>query len=93
MAVDRKKYAQELDKMQGAKTVAVELSPLHAVAIVNHVQLAVQQQCSASHKVSEIAVAGARQIQETVLDPESTAYQILEEGWGVIEQYSSSQGA
>lgn len=78
---DCQKYAEELDKMQEAETVAVNLSPLHAVAIVNHVQLAIQQQCSASHKISEIAVAGARKIQEAVLDPESTAYQILQEGW------------
>lgn len=91
MAVDRKKYAQELEKMQKAETVTVELSPLHAVAIVNHVQLAVQQQCSArSHKVSEIAVAGARQIQKAVLDPESTAYQILEEGWNAIKVQKQS---
>jgi len=91
--VNHKEYEEELSAMQKSEAVAVELTPLEAVALVNHVQLAVQQQCDASHKVSEIAVAGARQIQKAVLDPESTAYQILEEGWEAIEQSNSSQGA
>lgn len=86
------KYTQELNEMHNSKSVAVELCPLQAVAIINHVQLAVQQQCSASCKISEIAVAGARKIQKAVLDPESTAYAVLEAGWKAIAfQPNSSQ--
>jgi len=83
MTLDRQKYFQELNKIEEAKAVAVQLSPLAAVAIINHVQLAAQH--SGSCKISKIAIAGARKIQEAVLDPESTAYEMLEAGWATIE--------
>ncbi len=79
MTLDRKKYTQELHQMQEAESVPVKLCPLEAVAIVNHVQLVAQHGDS---KITQIAIAAARKIQKAVLDPGSTAYEVLEAGWG-----------
>jgi hypothetical protein len=83
MTLDRKKYTEELDQMQEAKSVPVELCPLDAVAIITHVQLVATN--TGDCKITQIAIAAARKIQETVLDPQSTAYEILEAGWGAIK--------
>ena len=79
----RTKYIQELGQMQEAELVAVKLSPLDAVAIVNHIQITAQH--TSNCKITQVACAAARKIQNAVLDSESTAYAILEAGWTEIE--------
>jgi len=85
MTLDGKKYTQELDQMQKAESVSVELCPLDALALANHVQIAAQYTGTENSKVTQIAIAAAKKIQKAVLDPESTAYEVLEAGWGTIE--------
>lgn len=82
--IELDKYAQELDKMQVAELISVELCPLEAVAIINHVQIAAQN--TSNCKITQIAITGAKRIQEAVLNPESTAYDVLEAGWKAIEK-------
>jgi hypothetical protein len=81
--IESQKYVEELAAMQDSEGILVELSPLEAVAICNHIQLAGQH--TSNCKITQIAITGAKRIQKSVLDPESTAYAVLEAGWGAIE--------
>jgi hypothetical protein len=81
--IDSQKYVAELVEMEKAEAVSVEISPLEAVAIINHIQMAAQH--TSNCKITQIAITGGKRIQNLVLHPESTAYQILQSGWGAIE--------
>jgi hypothetical protein len=85
--MDCKKYAQELKEIQERGAVVVKLCPIEAVAIINHVQLSATN--TGNYKITQVAIAGAKKIQEAVLDPESTAYEVLEAGWKIVEQSQS----
>jgi hypothetical protein len=83
MTLDNQKYLEELDKMRKAEPKSVELCPLEAVAIINHVQIAAEN--TNNCKITQIAINGARKIQKAVLDLRSTAYEVLEARWQAVK--------
>lgn len=78
---DLKQYAAELAELENAPPAAIELSPLEAIAIISHIQLATRHPwVTADCGLTKIAIDTARQLQD-LFSPESATYKVLELGW------------
>lgn len=80
---DLKKYAKEMDQMQYLPPASLEISPLAALAIITHIQLA-SRHPEARGDLTKIAIDCAKELQN-LFNPKSVTYQVLELGWNPEE--------
>jgi len=83
-------YAEEITALGKQKPMTIVLTPLAAIAIAGHIQMAANQlltdmslekeECELS-KMTELAIEVAKQLQN-LFHKESITYQMLEAGWG-----------
>ena len=80
---DLNKYAEEMKEMQSLPPASLEISPLGALAIITHIQLA-SRHPAVGDEFTKIAINCAKQLQN-LFNPESATYQVLELGWNPEE--------
>ena len=81
---DLKKYVQEMEEMQRLPAASIEFSPLAALAIISHIQLASHHPSFAMSPFAKIAIDAARQLQE-LFNKDSATYEVIELGWDANE--------
>jgi hypothetical protein len=78
---DFEQYAAELKKLEDEPPAAIELPVLAAIALINHVQLAIRHPGLADKSGhTKMAIDVALQLQ-ALFSPESAIYKVLELGW------------
>jgi hypothetical protein len=75
-----KKYTDEIDAMQDFPPTTIEITPITAIAIISHIQLAIRHPTIEDDIFTKTAIDTARQLQN-LFSPKSATYQILELGW------------
>jgi len=83
-------YAEEITALGKEEPKTIVLTPLEAIAIAGHIQMAanqllanmslVEEKCELS-TMTELAIEIAKQLQN-LFNKESITYQVLETGWG-----------
>ncbi len=83
-------YAEEITALGKQEPMTIVLTPLAAIAIAGHIQMAANQlladmslleeKCELS-EMTELAIEVAKQLQN-LFNKESITYQMLEAGWG-----------
>lgn len=86
---DLKKYAEEMKEMQNLPPTSVEIPPLAVLAIITHIQLA-SRHPAVGGELTKIAIDCAKQLQ-SLFNPESATYQVLELGWNPEEDIPLAQ--
>jgi len=82
---DFEQYAAEIKKLEDLPPATIELSPLEAIVIITHIQLATRHPGLADKQGStKLAIDVAIQLQ-ALFNPESTVYKVLELGWNPDE--------
>jgi hypothetical protein len=82
---DFEEYAAEIKKLEDVPPAAIEISPLEAIALISHVQLATRHPALADKSGStKVAIDVALQLQ-ALFNSESTIYKVLELGWNSDE--------
>lgn len=77
---DLRKYVQEVNQMRSMPAIAVEISPLVAMAIISNIQLAIRHPGIADSEFAQIAIDAAKQLQK-LFEKDSEIYKVLELGW------------
>jgi len=86
---DLKKYAEEMEEMQNLPPASLEISPLGALAIITHIQLA-SRHPAVGDELTKIAINCAKELQ-SLFNPSSVTYQVLELGWNPEEDIPFAQ--
>jgi len=83
-------YAEEITALEKQEPMTIVLTPLAAIAIAGHIQMAANQlladmslleeKCKLS-EMTELAIEVAKQLQN-LFNKKSITYQMLEAGWG-----------
>jgi|AGSF01.1.fsa_nt_gi hypothetical protein len=76
---DLKQYTDE-NVMQDLPSTTIEITPIVAIAIISHIQLAIRHPTIEEDILTRIAIDTARQLQN-LFNPESATYRVLELGW------------
>jgi hypothetical protein len=88
---DLEKYAGEVNAMQDLPSASVELSPLAALAIISHIQLAIRHPEIANSEFAKIAIDVAKQLQN-LFNKDSETYKVLELGWNPKADFLTPSG-
>lgn len=76
----QQEYLAELKALENSTVVAVQIPSIAIIAIIGNIQLASRHPEVGDSPVTRIAIDAARKLQ-SVFDPESAIYKVLELGW------------